>query len=537
MSSLFNKIVDQRNPKVWLVLSSVIVLLIAFFWLNSQGGGGYTVALVEQGDLVEEIQASGKIEFPGKVNLHFKSVGNLALLPVRIGQKVMTGDLLAKLETTQLDSLAGEMQSAINLQKARLQQLLAGSSLQDIRVVEAQVMSASVILTSAEKSLNNTLQNATNVIKDSYIKADDAIRNNVDQMFKNAQTSTPELIFSSITDAQVEGDIESTRLHIENILKSWDTSALSILTPEELTSALRTAKFNLSAVGKFLDKMALLINNPNNKPASISQITWDSWRAGIAGARTSISGGLLTISSIEETISLKESSVNTAQANLRTTKEQLILKKSPTRATDTAVYQAQIEQAKAALWKVQSERKDLVLTSPVNGIVTETNGEKGEIITPDITVVSVLADGTPEIMLNIIEDSIVNIRVGQPVRITLDALPEKELYGKVASIDPAETKISGAVYYRAKIVFSTVEEFLRSGMTANVWIETASKSDVVYVPVSAIYKKDDKKFVRILQKATIREIEVTTGIKNSEGKIEILSGGVQKGDQLVLQQK
>ncbi len=505
---------------------------VAFFWYRSIPLQ-YDTTLVKRGDVIAESLATGKVEAPTKIDLHFKNSGKLVALNAKVAKQIEVGAILAKQESTQLDTQVAEMQADINLQRARLSQLLAGYSKGDITVAQSAVTSGDVLVSNSKKSLENSKQNAVDILRDAYTKSDDAIRNNTDQLFTNAQSSNPQLIFSSVTNSQLKIDVESMRLTLEPLLLSWSNSIDGLSTASDITKTISSSKSNLGVIRTFLDKMALLINNPSNRPSNITQGTWDLWRASIASSRASINVALSNISAAEENMTAKESAIETAKANLETAKQQLAQKQAPTRSTDIAVYQAQIEQAVAAMKKVQTQRNDLVLVAPIKGVVTETNGEVGEIITPNVSAVSILADGNLQIKLNVVEDNIVNVKVGQIAKITLDAVPDKNLLGTVTAIDPAETTISGAIYYQTTVVFNTTEDFVRSGMTANVWIRTAVSTSTLFVPVSAIQRKGNRKLVDVLEGTTLIEKEVATGLKNNVGMIEV-TYGLSEGEKVVL---
>lgn len=493
----------------------------------------YDVAVVRKGFVIEEAFSSGKVESPMKIDLHFKTSGKLVALYAHIGDKVELGDVLATQDTTQLDTQVAEMDAGIKLQKARLNQLLAGSSREDITVAESTVESATVAVANAERSLENAKQSALDVLTDAYTKSDDAVRNNVDQLFTNARLSNPKLIFSSVNDSQLAADAELSRPQMETVLKSWSKSVLALAADSDLTKQIELAKVNLEKVRIFLSTMAVLINNPNNRPSSISEETWNGWRSSIATSRATISATMSAVSATDENIAAKESAIKAAEANLVTAKKQLGQIKAPTRSTDIAVYQAQIEQALASMKKVEAGIEDLSITSPTMGVVTNTTGEVGEIIDPVTPVVSILSGGNLQIKLNVIEDNIVNVKIGQTARITLDAVSGKEFAGTVTAIDPAETRISGAVYYQTTVAFKTMEDFIRSGMTANVWIKTAQADNTLYIPISAVYERDGMKYVRVLLGKGVTEKAVLAGLKNSNGMIEV-TRGLDAGEKVIL---
>jgi len=69
-------------------------------------------------------------------------------------------------------------------------------------------------------------------------------------------------------------------------------------------------------------------------------------------------------------------------------------------------------------------------------------------------------------------------------------------------------------------------------MTANVIVVTESKENVLTIPQRAIFEKDGKKFVRIVEGDNLKEIEIQVGLKGVQGEVEIISG-LKEGDKVV----
>jgi multidrug efflux pump subunit AcrA (membrane-fusion protein) len=126
--------------------------------------------------------------------------------------------------------------------------------------------------------------------------------------------------------------------------------------------------------------------------------------------------------------------------------------------------------------------------------------------------------------------------VGQSVRITLDSFPGSLSWkGKVAEIDPAGTSIGGNVYYKTKIVFTEPDEQVKVGMTANVYIEIASREDALLVPISAVKTESGTRVVEVVRDGVAVSVPVTVGIE-SKGMVEIISG-LTPGEQVALSLK
>jgi len=123
------------------------------------------------------------------------------------------------------------------------------------------------------------------------------------------------------------------------------------------------------------------------------------------------------------------------------------------------------------------------------------------------------------------------------VDVTLDAFGDDVHFdGAVVSIEPGETEISGVVYYKTKVLMDDYPDRpVKSGMTANVNINTDRQDGVLVLPRRAVIFKDAKKIVRVLtnkEKVEFEEREVTTGLEGNDGLVEILSG-LQKGEEVI----
>lgn len=505
------------NKKTFFIIAGIIITIggiATTLFIKQVNNVPYELATVQKGNIIQEVSASGKVESPIKIDLHFKNSGKLTAVNAKVGSRVFSGQILAKQDSNQLDAQALEMQAGIDVQKAKLDQLISGASLEDIALAETQISNAQIALDDALKSMNDK-------IEDAYTKSDQAIHNTTDKFFSNPKTTNPQLTFI-IANSQLENDLENMRPVMEATLTSWrsslDTdSATSIKTKKDLDQ-LR------SFLSKAADALASAIGGGNT-----SQATIESWKTEVATVRTNLNAAYAAITAGED-------AVRNAQSALKVAQDQLALKKAPIRPSDIAVYQSQISQAEASLQKTQTQREDLVIFAPSSGVVIEVNGDVGEIVGPEKIVVSLATGGALQIKLDVVEDNIVNIRIGQEARITFDSIKGEEFYGKVVAIDPAETIIGGAVYYKTTVLFEKKDERIRSGMTANVWIKTAVSENTLFVPVSAVQNKNGKKIIQIFEGNQTIDKEITTGIKNDLGMIEITSG-VSMGEQVVLGNK
>ena len=122
------------------------------------------------------------------------------------------------------------------------------------------------------------------------------------------------------------------------------------------------------------------------------------------------------------------------------------------------------------------------------------------------------------------ETDIGQVSVGNPVNMTFDAFPGETFTGKVFYIDPAETDISGVVDYKVKVSFDTSDPRMKSGLTANLNIETQTDNNVLILPQYAVLQNDQGNFVEVLQNGAAVQVPVTLGIHDDQRNVEVASG-------------
>ena len=136
--------------------------------------------------------------------------------------------------------------------------------------------------------------------------------------------------------------------------------------------------------------------------------------------------------------------------------------KSGVDADQLAVLQAQLEAAKA---KVAS----FEVLAPFDGVVAEMNAKQGGSINAGQSAVTI-ADFSQWLVktTDLTEIDVVSLKEGHPVTVTLDALPNVELQGKILSIGQNYAENQGDIVYEVTIVLTDTHPAMRWGMTAAV---------------------------------------------------------------------
>ena len=501
------------------IISIFILLgvLGAFFVFRGSEELRIETAEVVRRDIVQEVAVTGRVKAATSVELAFEKAGKVSQVYVRVGDRVVPGTLLVILDSSELLANLAEAKADVKVQESKLQELQRGTRVEELDVQRVKVQNA-------ESALQDTRQQVLDTLQDSYTKSDDAVRNKIDQVFSNPRGSSPQILFSA-TNSELEYIVKIKRVIVESVLIFWKTSLESLSSKSDLKGALDTAKQDLGEIQSFLDDLALAINGAT-LTGSITQTTLNSWKSDVSTARTNVN-------TAASSISLKEESLQSAESSLALQQQNLVLKEAGTAPEEIAAQQAKLEQSEAAVVKIEVKIEKNKLFSPIFGIVTKQAAKLGELVASAITIVSLISENDFEIEANVAEADIAKIQVGNTAEVTLDAYGRDVMFGaQVVSIDPAETIIEGVATYKVTLLFEKEDERIKPGMTANIDIVGASKRGVLVIPQRAVLRRGKDKVVRVVVAEEVREVKVKTGLRSSDGFIEITEG-LKEGDVVI----
>ncbi len=147
------------------------------------------------------------------------------------------------------------------------------------------------------------------------------------------------------------------------------------------------------------------------------------------------------------------------------------------------------------------------VTSPMDGVVIKKGVELGDTITSGVssfnagTVVFTVADLKSLIIrVNLNEVDIAKVQVGLPVRVTLDAYPQKTFTGKVRFVAPATKLAEKIKVFEVEVALDELTEAFRTGMSANVEILGERRAKALSLPLEALHRKDGQTLVYRLKK-------------------------------------
>ncbi|HEY6930819.1 MAG TPA: efflux RND transporter periplasmic adaptor subunit [Thermoanaerobaculia bacterium] len=137
------------------------------------------------------------------------------------------------------------------------------------------------------------------------------------------------------------------------------------------------------------------------------------------------------------------------------------------------------------------------VTAPMSGVVIKKGVELGETVTSGVssfnagTVLLTVADLKSLIIrVNLNEVDIAKVHVGQPVRITLDAYPQKIFTGRVSFVAPSADLVDKIKVFKIEVTLDQLADAFRTGMSANVEILGEKRDKAISIPLEALQKRD-----------------------------------------------
>jgi HlyD family secretion protein len=229
-----------------------------------------------------------------------------------------------------------------------------------------------------------------------------------------------------------------------------------------------------------------------------------------------------------------------SRRSLDTTRDRVDLARLElTNARDaTAARAAAVAEAEQNLLRFERDLGKTVIRSPVDGVVVDRKVDKGSAVA-DIqnggTVVAELAaDRAVHVLGDVDENDIADVRVGQPARVSVDALPGEVLDGVVRKVAAAGTSDTATVVFQVEIELAP-DPRVRVGMSADARIVVAEHENVLLVPTAAVLHGDGPARVRRPvgdDAEEFEEVKIEEGY--SDGFRTIVSSGLEPGSRVLV---
>ncbi len=573
-----------KKKSFWIITVIVIVIVAGIIYKNSKPVlPVYDIVEAVQGELIQEVSITGSVKAADEVTLSVEKSGKVDYLPIKVGDFIKEGQTLLRLSNADLG--AQYQQAAANIEQAKAQLLqyeatlatqqatlneyILGTRAEELQIKQTAVKTAEIAVQDAKSSLTDAEASAESALNQYY----DAVLNTMAYSISKAENtiytiSDIQTTYFTGTD-QDSSQFASAKEQMISVLWGepnagrWNKSNLSgltggakgILINAQVNPTQEVIDFALISVKNAIQTIK---NQLNNIPITINMTSTDI--ATINTEKTYIDTEIASLTTKQQAISIQKttnaSNITTAQTNinvkenaLQTTRDQLLLAQAGYTTEQIASQQARVDQAianvasqkasikaaEANAYNYSAQIAKTFIKSPINGIVTDVETKVGEIVSMNTPIIKIISEAEFQIEANVPEVDIANIKIGDEATVSLDAYNDSTFIAKVITIDPAETLIDSVPTYKVTFQFTENNDLIRSGMTANLDILTEKKDNVVNVPQRSILKSNGDKIIRVLQPDGINfdEVIITTGLRGSNGNVEIIDG-IKAGDKIIL---
>ena len=467
-----------RSIKKWIkrLILLAVVLATVFFGLkayirNQAASSGtedsYSQTQVMRGAMSETVYGTGTTSARNQPNVLAEADGTLTDLRVSVGDEVKEGDILAVLTNDEIDDTITDLEFALWDLDAQITETRAGSKVSSI---EAPVAGRVVAI---------------------YAKAgDDALA-----VFRRegalAVISTDERMKVELTSA--EGALglsldEKVTVIGEHIYAEGTVVELT----RQGTQATITVMEDDLPMNKDYDgdgKADMIMGRAVEVRNADNQIIGEGTLEPNKPMAVSAFGG--TITYVDAILGSK---VGRTERMFRLTDSPLTLTIEELRL--------QREASAKELEEAKQQRENLIIVAPCDGTVATLDVEEGDEITSGTLIGSILQGEDMNLTIAVDELDVVQVEIGQPVSITIDALSSLELTGEVYKIAPVGNNSGGVTTYDVELTFDAAGTGVRSGMNATGEIEVASADDVLYVPVEALMTIKNQTYVMVADGGT-----------------------------------
>lgn len=537
----------------------------------------YVLETASKQTLISSVTGTGQVSLLNQVNITPKIAGsgsaanlsgNLTEVDVVDGQAVKAGDVVAKIDCSDLTKQLRDAKISLYSAQVSMSKLQSGATATDVKTANDKISSAQKNLVDAQQALidaqnqnvvdlNNKYIDAASTLNDAYNKANDIVTNQINPLFKNIQSGSsdsPSINFIT-TDQQLTSNASYGRASAINAVNDLKSKVNSMGSDQNAINLV------LSEAGSDLNVITDFLNNLSNAANSgvvtldVTQSTLNSYAATANSARSSIitlNDNITNaqraindqITSNKNNITADNQKISSANDSLTQAKDSLTSLQAGPNSFDVKSQQIALQQKQNAVSDIEQNLGDCTITAPFAGVVSTINFQVGDAVTSASNITTLLTtQKLVSITLN--EVDVAKVKIGQKATLTFDALPDLSLTGTVTAIDAIGTVSQGVVSYGVKINLDSQNDNVKAGMTVSASIVTEVDSDVLAVSTGSV-KQDTSgnSYVLMIDNpitssgvqgvttaTSTREQVVTTGAA-TDALVEITSG-LNEGDQVV----
>ncbi|HOX21677.1 MAG TPA: efflux RND transporter periplasmic adaptor subunit [Candidatus Paceibacterota bacterium] len=474
----------------------VAVIIFGFKLLNKTDSTvNYITVATEKGTLIISVSGSGQVSAVNEVAIKAKVSGDVLYVPVKVGDEVKKGSLIAQLDDTDGQKSVRDAQNSLDNAKLSLEKLMAPPS-------ELSLLQAEHSLEQAQESKETAEKNLAKAYEDGFKTVSDIVLGLPSVMS----------VFSKLTPNQWAN---TGNLSSDSVWKQYN---------DNLDDYQEANRYSDTAV---LDALILETYNTTKSVDLVIKATDDSTYIGRSNTYLS------SITTLKDLIKNYKDAIVTAERSIAEKTASLEDLKAGPDELDIKSQQSAITQKESALADAKENLNEYYITAPFTGIIAQLNVHTGDSVDSlqSYGTVATLISNDLYASVTLNEVDAANVKAGQKAMLTFDAIEGLDVVGQVDEIDAIGTVSQGVVSYNVKIAFATTDVRIKSGMSVSATIITDSKTDVLLIPNAALKSQGDVNYVQVLENNAPVNKTVEIGLVNDD-YTEITSG-LTEGDKVI----
>lgn len=419
---------------------------------------------------------------------------------------VEEGDVIAKLDTSDVDQQIAELETSMSSTAAK----------NALSIEQAQDQYDN-LMQNIEDGLDSTTNSALQQIDSAFQTLSSALNSYNEEVLLNndAQSSTISSAIQSVESAYEQ--LESAALQVQ---QAYETKTDAIYQYEKTLADGEESDFDGTSYDQQIESAEL--------SESHAQTSYDTALQNYETAKINEENSL---TKLFDAVVQAETSYITAITNYNTTQRSIAQQlESYELAIRTAEANADQSSSELQLQELEESLDDYVITAPMSGEVTSLDCQVGDVteVSSTTSLATITNYDKMMVSISVSEYDISNLSVGSSVTVTVDAL-ERDYDGTVSAIDKIGTNASSIAYFTCEVEFTPDGDVLE-GMTAEVTLTVTDVADAVVLPSDAIMTDTDgSSYVYTLaDDGTYQKQTVTLG--STDGTYTQITDGVTDGE-------
>jgi len=567
ISKLFIQIKKRK------ITAGIVLLLVVGigYWsfgkiFSDDGAVRYALAQVQKGTLIVSISGSGQVSASNQLDIKPKANGEITAVYAKLGQEVGAGTTLAVIDSRDAERAVRDAETALETAKLELDKMLEPVDALTLLQAENSLIQAKESKQKTEDNLKKAYEDGFNTVSNAFLDLPSIMAWLENTLFAKTIDPQQDSItwyinwYINQTDYQNRNKAIRYRDDVYNAYnkaraaytKNFDSyKSASRTSSRETIEALISETYDttqfiaeaIKAMDNYIDFVqdALELRHINI-PATVS-----TQQTNIASYTSKTNSHLLSLLSIKRNVQDSNEAIVSADRTIEERTLSLEKTKNGPDDLDIRAKKITIQQREDALTTAKQTLADHYVRAPFAGVIAKVNAKRGDSASAGTAIATLVTkQKIAEVSLN--EVDVAQVKVGQKVTLTFDAVPDLTITGQVAEVDAVGTVSQGVVTYTVKIGFDTQDDRVKIAMSVSAAIVTEAKPNVLLVPNSAVKSQGGMSYVEIVdgddRNATLvanvngvilanspRQQLVEIGTANDEFT-EIISG-INEGDVII----